>query len=89
MRSHHSLSDWFLDVPIFKDALAGIKAVKKDGFTVDGIININKSFVYSKEEDPAIPGHLRNSMYNPDDNIAIYQSLLYFPEKILTIYINL
>lgn len=59
------------DVPIFKDALAGIAAVKKAGFTVDGIISINKAFKYSEEEDPKIPGHLRNSMYNPDDNIAI------------------
>ena len=75
------------DVPIFKDALAGIKAVKKDGFTVDGIININKSFVYSKEEDPAIPGHLRNSMYNSDDNIAITIDTAgkdhYFPSEVV------
>lgn len=59
------------DVPIFKDALAGIAAVKDAGFTVEGIISINKAFKYSEAEDPKIPGHLRNSMYNSDDNIAI------------------
>ena len=75
------------DVPIFKDALAGITAVKKSGFTVDGIININKAFKYSEEEDPKIPGHLRNSMYNPDDNIAITIDTAgkdhYFPPEVV------
>ena len=46
------------DGDILKDALDGIEAAKKYGFTRKGIIEINKSFTHSEEEDPTIPGHL-------------------------------
>ena len=59
------------DVAIFEDALSGIKAIKKIGFNVDGIIAINKSFDSPSEEEPDLPGHLRNEYYNSDDAIAI------------------
>lgn len=41
--------------------------MKQHGFSVDGIIAINTSFVNSEKEDPAWPGHLRNGYYNEDD----------------------
>lgn len=60
------------DIDILKDALDGIKAAKKFGFSSEGIIEINKAFVHSKTEDPKFPGHLRTSKYyNPDDKIVI------------------
>jgi hypothetical protein len=59
------------DVAIFEDALSGIKAIKKIGFSVDGIIAINKNFDSPSPEEPDLPGHLRNENYNPDDAIAI------------------
>lgn len=61
----------FSDVGLFEDALAGISAARKNGFTVEGIIAINKSFTHNEDEDPDIPGHLRNSLYNSDDNISV------------------
>ena len=76
------------DIGIFKDALAGIAAIKKNGFSVDGIIVINKAFVFAEDEDPEIPGHLRNSLYNTDDNISIIvdksSSFAYFPPEVVT-----
>lgn len=62
------------DQGIFKDALAGIKAIRSEGFTVDGIIAVNKAFVNAPDEDPIIPGHLRNAYYNDDDRISIITS---------------
>ena len=59
------------DGEILQDALDGIAAAKKYGFSREGIIEINKSFTHSEEEDPDIPGHLRQASYNPDDAIAI------------------
>ncbi len=44
------------DGAILKDALDGIAAAKKFGFTRQGIIEINKAFTHSEEEDPSIPG---------------------------------
>ena len=78
------------DGDILKDALDGIEAAKKYGFTRKGIIEINKSFTHSEEEDPTIPGHLRNSkFYNPDDLIVIItdpkgttEGAYYAPENI-------
>lgn len=62
------------DQGIFKDALVGIKAIRSEGFTVDGIIAVNKAFVNAPDEDPIIPGHLRNAYYNDDDRISIITS---------------
>lgn len=60
------------DEGILQDALDGIAAAQKYGFTSQGIIEINKSFTHSAEEDPKIPGHLRTSkFYNPDDAVVI------------------
>ncbi|MFC6169227.1 Fic family protein [Loigolactobacillus jiayinensis] len=59
------------DIAIFKDALKGIKAIKKIGFNTDGIIAINKEFDSPSGEQPNWPGHLRNANYNEDDNIAV------------------
>lgn len=78
------------DGDILKDALDGIEAAKKYGFTRKGIIEINKSFTHSEEEDPTIPGHLRNSkFYNPDDSVVIItdpkgttEGAYYAPENI-------
>lgn len=44
------------------------------GFSTKSIIEINKTFVHSKNEDPnipGIPGHLRKASYNPDDAVVI------------------
>ena len=81
------------DQGIFKDALAGIKAIRSEGFTVDGIIAVNKAFVNAPDEDPIIPGHLRNAYYNDDDRISIITSRKtggispssYFTNKLLII----
>ncbi|MDN4849065.1 Fic family protein (plasmid) [Ligilactobacillus salivarius] len=75
------------DVAIYTDALNGIKAIQKIGFTVDGIIAINKEFKSNSEEEPNMPGHLRNAYYNEDDRIAIIvdqntQQAYYPPEVI-------
>lgn len=60
------------DGDIFKDALDGITAAKKYGFSTQGIIEINRQFTHSQEEDPKLPGHLRTSKYyNPDDAVVI------------------
>ncbi|MDR3191053.1 MAG: Fic family protein [Lactobacillaceae bacterium] len=59
------------DAIIFQDALAGIAEIKQIGFSVDGIIAINKAFKSGGDEQPIIPGHLRNAMYNTDDNVHI------------------
>lgn len=59
------------DGAILKDALDGIAAAKKFEFTRQGIIEINKAFTHSEEEDPSIPGRLRHVSYNPDDAIVI------------------
>lgn len=72
---------------IYTDALNGIKAIQKIGFTVDGIIAINKEFKSDSEEEPNMPGYLRNAYYNKDDRIAIIvdqntQQAYYPPEVI-------
>lgn len=83
------------DQALFQDALDGIAAAQKAGFTVEGIKAINRSFVHSEAEDPTIPGHLRNSLYNTDDNISVntnrhlnsHQGLVlntYFPPEVVT-----
>ncbi|ANZ60410.1 hypothetical protein AYR62_15290 [Secundilactobacillus paracollinoides] len=59
------------DVAIFEDALKGITAVRRVGFSVDGIIAINKAFDSDSDEEPNWPGHLRNAYYNEDDRIGI------------------
>lgn len=67
-----ALNNQHHDADILKDALDGIETAKKYGFTRDCIIEINKSFIHSEEEDPKWPGHLRSaSSYNPDDAIII------------------
>ncbi|KRL89583.1 Fic family protein [Lactobacillus kalixensis] len=58
------------DGDLLKDALDGIEAAQKYGFSTKGIIEINTSFTHS-EEDPTIPGHLRNSDSNPNDAVVI------------------
>ena len=62
------------DGEILKDALDGIAVAQKMGFSTKSIIEINKTFVHSKNEDPnipGIPGHLRKASYNPDDAVVI------------------
>lgn len=59
------------DKALIYDALDGIAAIRNQGFNSNGIIEVNKAFIYSKEEDPQWPGHLRNDIYNPDDAIGI------------------
>lgn len=73
------------DEGLFRDALSGINAILKYGFTVQGIIAVNQTFTHNEEEDPSLPGHLRNSMYNAEDNISISVSPdgrdYYFPPE--------
>lgn len=71
LKDTNALAKKSTDEGIFYDALDCIEAVKKIGFNVGGIIAINKSFSHSQEEDPDIPGHLRNAYYNADDAIII------------------
>lgn len=59
------------DTAILYDALDGISAIEDKGFNSDGIIAVNTVFTYSENEDPQLPGHLRNAFYNPDDAIMI------------------
>lgn len=59
------------DTAILYDALDGIDAIRNTGFNSKGIIEVNKTFTHSQKEDPTIPGHLRNSFYNPDDVVGI------------------
>jgi hypothetical protein len=76
------------DVNIFKDIVAGIAAAKEYGFNVEGMIAINKAFTHSEVEDPIIPGHLRNALYNSDDNIAItvdeHSQKAYIPPEVVS-----
>jgi hypothetical protein len=76
------------DVAIFVDALKGIEAIRKIGFSVEGIIAVNKSFDTPNEEQPTLPGHLRNAFYNPDDAISVIVSAdgrtAYFPKDVIT-----
>ncbi|EGP4915024.1 Fic family protein [Enterococcus faecium] len=59
------------DIAIFTDALKGIDVIKQIGFSTDGIIAVNKQFDSPSDEQPGLPGHLRNAYYNEDDRIAI------------------
>lgn len=79
------------DRALFNDAIDGIKAAKKYGFSADGIIAINRSFTHSETEDPLWPGHLRtDKYYNPDDEIVIVtdprgtSNNAYWPPKEIT-----
>lgn len=76
------------DVAIFNDALKGIDAIKQIGFSVDGIIAINSQFDSQSDEQPKLPGHLRNAYYNSDDNTAIilgeHSTNSYFPPEVVT-----
>ncbi|AKP67440.1 Fic family protein [Companilactobacillus ginsenosidimutans] len=76
------------DIAIFNDSLKGIDAIKKVGFSVGGIIAINTSFDSPSDEQPKLPGHLRNGNYNMDDRTAILvsdnNSDAYFPPNIVT-----
>lgn len=78
------------DVAIFEDALSGIKAIKKYDFSVEGIIAINKGFDSPSDEEPNMPGHLRNAFYNEDDRLAItidpsaLEGDNYIPKDIIT-----
>lgn len=75
------------DAVIFTDALKGIDAIKEIGFSTDGIIAINKQFDSPSPEQPNMPGHLRNSYYNEDDQIAIIldesSQEAYFPPAVI------
>ena len=44
------------DTAILYDALDGISAIEDKGFNSDGIIEVNKAFTYSENEDPQLPG---------------------------------
>ena len=79
------------DRELFNDALDGINAAQKHGFSADGIIAINRSFTHSETEDPPWPGHLRTEKYhNPDDEIVIVTdprgtaTNAYWPPKTVT-----
>ncbi len=76
------------DIAIFQDSLKGIDAIKKIGFSADGIIAINKAFNSDSDEQPNMPGHLRNAYYNDDDRIAItideHARESYFPPEVVT-----
>lgn len=76
------------DIAIFNDSLKGIDAIKNVGFSTDGIIAINKEFDSPSDEQPDMPGHLRNSYYNPDDRTAILISNnsndAYFPPEVVS-----
>lgn len=79
------------DRELFDDALDGIKAAQKHGFSADGIIAINRSFTHSETEDPPWPGHLRTEKYNNlDDEIVIVtdprgtSNNAYWPPKEIT-----
>lgn len=76
------------DIAIFVDSLKGINAIKEKGFSVDGIIEVNKQFDSPSDEQPILPGHLRNSYYNEDDRIAIVidqaSQEYYVPKEIIT-----
>lgn len=76
------------DVAIFTDALKGIRAIQKIGFSTDGIIAVNRQFDSPSDEEPNMPGHLRNAYYNDDDRTAILVSTkgsdAYFPPDVVT-----
>lgn len=76
------------DIAIFSDALKGIDAIKQYGFSTEGIIAINKQFDSLSDEQPNMPGHLRNAYYNSDDQIAIildqHSNEAYFPPEVVT-----
>jgi Fic/DOC family. len=76
------------DAIIFADALSGIRMIQSIGFSVDGIIAINKSFKSGGNEQPTLPGHLRNATYNVDDNISVITDETtqdaYFPKEVIT-----
>lgn len=76
------------DIAIFSDALKGIAAIKKIGFTTEGIIAINQQFDTPSQEQPTWPGHLRNAIYNEDDRIRIIldqqSQTFYQPKDIIT-----
>lgn len=78
------------DQDLMNDALAGIKVAKEVTFGTDGIIAINKALHHSAEEDPDMPGHLRNALYNPDDAVTIITDPrgsskgAYFPPDVVT-----
>lgn len=76
------------DIAIFKDAIKGINAIQKVGFSTEGIIAINRAFDSDSEEQPDMPGHLRNAYYNPDDKTAILlghnAADAYFPPDVVT-----
>lgn len=75
------------DIAIFNDTIKGIEAIKKVGFSVDGIIAINKAFDSESDEQPNMPGHLRNAYYNEDDRVAIvidqHASNSYYPPEVI------
>lgn len=76
------------DIAIFQDAIKGIEAIKKNGFSTDGIIAINTQFDSPSEEQPNWPGHLRNAKYNEDDRTVIIVDTAsnqgYFPHEVIT-----
>ncbi|MGH1672601.1 Fic family protein [Enterococcus faecalis] len=76
------------DIAIFTDTLKGIAAVKEIGFNTEGIIAINKQFDSISDEQPNMPGHLRNAYYNSDDQIAIIidegSQDAYFPPEVIS-----
>ncbi|MBO1086027.1 MULTISPECIES: Fic family protein [Enterococcus] len=76
------------DIAIFTDALKGIDVIKKIGFSTDGIIAVNTQFDSPSNEQPGLPGHLRNAYYNEEDRIAIIidqqSQEAYLPPEIVT-----
>ncbi|KRM12010.1 Fic family protein [Paucilactobacillus suebicus] len=80
-KSDSPLNDNRDDKAIFNDAIAGIKAIKKIGFSTDGIIAINKEFKSDSIEEPDWPGHLRNAYYNEDDRITVQTRRTQDPER--------
>jgi hypothetical protein len=72
MRNPNILTRGANDAIIFTDAVRAIDAVKCQELSVDTIIEINKNFTGGGDEQPAMPGHLRNDIYNPEqDSVTV------------------
>ncbi|WP_193323972.1 hypothetical protein [Limosilactobacillus fermentum] len=69
------------DQDLFKDIQNGVNAIISTGFTVQGIIAINQQFTNGPIEAPTLPGHLRNYMYNEEDNVHMIVERSYSPNR--------
>lgn len=89
MRNAQVLTRGQNDAIIFADAVKAIDAVHELPLTVDTIIQINKSFDGGGDEQPTMPGHLRNDVYNPElDSVSVIVNEVtqeaYFAQGVIT-----